>query len=235
MFVQVVTKVDFERNIDDILITNRQDLAFISILDNENNSIKYSSLHTNFICVKMWDIEEDLYENGILKYKKPEDQELQKIVNFVNLHKNTKGFIIHCSAGISRSGAVARFILDKFHHKINLEEFKIKNRHILPNLYILNRLKKLDAMIQNDEKLICEYTHIDYDKNNESKGKLIFTKSKHVHWLPRSKRYTYEYYIRTDNGSKTHLLFSTYNEKKALNFFKKARKNFDYESFSLKI
>ena len=35
----------------------------------------------------MWDIE-DLFENGELKYEKPNDNELKNIVDFINKHKD---------------------------------------------------------------------------------------------------------------------------------------------------
>lgn len=67
-----------------------------------------------------------------------------KIVMFVNKHKGKSCFIIHCSAGISRSGAVATFIKDKFNDEININFFNNENKYIQPNLYILKRLKELD-------------------------------------------------------------------------------------------
>jgi predicted protein tyrosine phosphatase len=112
----------------------------------------------------MWDIEEDLYElkdeygfghssdavNGTLLYGKPEDTELQKIVDFVEKNKNAKAFFVHCSAGISRSGAVGRYLAFKFNEEVNHKEFHSMNPNILPNLYIYNRLLNLDKTINEN-------------------------------------------------------------------------------------
>lgn len=62
----------------------------------------------------------------------------------MNKHKKKSVFIIHCTAGISRSGAVATFIRDKFIEEIDKEKFNSENKYIYPNLYILKRLKLLD-------------------------------------------------------------------------------------------
>jgi predicted protein tyrosine phosphatase len=51
---------------------------------------------------------------------------------------------VHCSAGISRSGAVATFLYDKFFMEIDKEVFRRENKYITPNLFILKRLKYLD-------------------------------------------------------------------------------------------
>lgn len=52
--------------------------CFISILDVDNKEQKFDESADNFLQVKMWDIEEDLFENGELKYEKPNDNELKK-------------------------------------------------------------------------------------------------------------------------------------------------------------
>jgi predicted protein tyrosine phosphatase len=59
--------------------------------------------------------------------------------------------MIHCSAGISISGAVATFIKNKFHNEIDKELFHRENKYIQPNLYILKRLKELDTNNKNQE------------------------------------------------------------------------------------
>lgn len=74
---------------------------------------------------------------------KPNDNELKMIVDFINKHKEKSVFMVHCSAGISRSGAVATFLYDKFLSEIDKEQFRRENKYIRPNLYILNRLKSL--------------------------------------------------------------------------------------------
>jgi predicted protein tyrosine phosphatase len=118
--------------------------CFISILDVDNRETNYDTNLDNFLQVRMWDIERNLYEGDNLKYEKPSDEELLKIVKFINNNKDKSVFIIHCSAGISRSRAVATFLYDKFLPEIDKEEFGRENKYIRPNLYVLKRLKELD-------------------------------------------------------------------------------------------
>jgi predicted protein tyrosine phosphatase len=137
-----ISKRIFESNFDNDKIEKQKGYTlFISILDMDNEEKKYKDL-PNFLQVKMWDIEEDLHDKNGLKYLKPSDTELQKIVDFVNNNQNYKRCIVHCSAGISRSGAVVTWLKAKF--KIDNQSFLDTNKFIQPNLYILNRLKQLD-------------------------------------------------------------------------------------------
>jgi predicted protein tyrosine phosphatase len=94
----------------------------------------------------MWNIENDILDKTGFVYEKPSDIELNKIINFINKHKDKSVFIIHCSAGISRSGAVATFIRDKFIDEIDNEKFNSENKYIHPNLYILKRFNELDVV-----------------------------------------------------------------------------------------
>lgn len=122
--------------------------CFISILDIDNDEQNFNLSIENFLQVKMWDIEMDVKDIKTGEtYEKPSDIELQKIIDFVNKHKDKSVFMIHCSAGISRSGAVATFIRDKFISEIDKEKFNSENKYIQPNLYVLKRLKELDAVV----------------------------------------------------------------------------------------
>ena len=162
--IQVMPKYSFDKNINNEKIKAHNDVAFISILDKDNYEKKYDTNQSNFLQVYMWDIEEDLYElkdeygfshtsdalNGTLLYEKPEDTELQKIVDFANKNKEAKSFFVHCSAGISRSGAVGRYLAFKYNEEIDHKEFHKMNPNILPNLYIYNRLLALDKTINEN-------------------------------------------------------------------------------------
>lgn len=119
-------------------------VCFISMIDEDNREFKYDTEQNNFLQVRMWDITKDLYSGEDLKYRKPQKSELIKIVKHVNKHSYSNKFIVHCSAGISRSGAVATYIRDKFLDQICQEKFKKDNKYIRPNKYILNMLKELD-------------------------------------------------------------------------------------------
>lgn len=143
--IQALPKKVFDENFSNEKFKQYYYACFISILDIDNDELKYDKSIDNFLQVKMWDIEKDIFEDNIIKYEKPNDSELIKIVDFVNKHKDKCVFVVHCSAGISRSGAVAMFIRDKFKNEVNFDKFYNENKYICPNLYILKRLKMLDS------------------------------------------------------------------------------------------
>ena len=142
--IQAISKASFDNNFTSEIMSSYNYACFISILDIDNNEEKFDKTIDNFLQVKMWDIEENEVGNGLVFYEKPSESELQKIVNFVNKHKDKTVFIVHCSAGISRSGAVVRYISEKFYDEVDFDFYKKNNKQIQPNLYILKTLKKLD-------------------------------------------------------------------------------------------
>lgn len=143
--IRAISKLEFDIYFNSGNIPHYEHVCFISILDINEKSSNCDITSDNFLQVRMWDIEDDLYEHGKLRYEKPSDIELQKLVNFIKKHNDTTGFIVHCSAGISRSGAVATFIYDKYQSEIDSELFTCENKYINPNKYILNRMKILDV------------------------------------------------------------------------------------------
>lgn len=69
------------------------------------------------------------------------DESMAKaIIKFWEKNKGKK-FILHCTAGISRSGAVGNFIRQV--ENLNYESFKTDNPQILPNMWVLDVLSKV--------------------------------------------------------------------------------------------
>lgn len=145
--IKAIPKRVFDKHFTDKEFKYYDYACFISILDIDNNEKKFDLSIDNFLQVKMWDIEKEMTGNNDTIYEKPSDIELKNIVDFVNNHKDKSVFIVHCSAGISRSGAVATFIRDKFIDEIDKDKFNAENKHIQPNLYILKRLAELDTAV----------------------------------------------------------------------------------------
>ena len=143
--IKALPKQVFDANFSNEKFKHYNYACFISILDVDNNEQKFDQSIENFLQVRMWDIEKDIIDTNGYIFEKPSDIELKKIVDFVNKHKDKSVFMVHCSAGISRSGAVATFIRDKFIDEIDNAKFYSENKYIQPNLYILKRLKKLDG------------------------------------------------------------------------------------------
>lgn len=66
-----------------------------------------------------------------------------QIVNFVETNKNATIWIVHCSAGISRSGAVSKWIKDWLGYKYGITANNVDDSHAIPNPYVLMILNRL--------------------------------------------------------------------------------------------
>ena len=135
-------KLKFDESFTSETMKNFHYACFISILDPDNDEDRYDSTLDNFLKVKMWDIEETLVADNGRVFSKPSDKELDRIYEFIQQHKDKVRFVVHCSAGISRSGAVAEFIKEIHHENIDKEQYMKDNKYIQPNLYILKELRK---------------------------------------------------------------------------------------------
>ena len=77
-------------------------------------------------------------------FKAMSEEQAEKCVDFIEKNKG-KHFEVHCTAGISRSGAVCQFIFDFFNENkcYSEEDFNYFNRHINPNNHVLTLLKRV--------------------------------------------------------------------------------------------
>ena len=140
-----VPKFTFDSKITNDYIKEHTDIAFISILDPDNDEKKFGE-HPNFLQVKMWDVEKPITALDGYVAEPPSDEVLKTILRFIKQHED-KHFIVHCSAGISRSGAVIKHIHLKYYMEVDRLFFDHNNMRILPNNYILHRLYELDQKI----------------------------------------------------------------------------------------
>lgn len=89
----------------------------------------------------------DRDDNGNIIYNKymvlvPFKPEMAKqSIEFINNNLG-KDFIIHCFAGISRSQAYVRFMLDCYPEYFDLEHINKDNPPRFPNYYVLSMLKR---------------------------------------------------------------------------------------------
>lgn len=102
-------------------------LAIISISDTKVEMEEMNSLLSNsqcdYLCLWFADSEES---DGIT------DEQAKYILSFIN-HKND--FMIHCFAGVSRSGAVAKFINEYYEHgHMWLEDYQGHNKRVYNKL-----------------------------------------------------------------------------------------------------
>lgn len=87
------------------------------------------------LTLRFSDITKPLDYKGQMLYPINKKQTLQ-LLEFIEKYKD-KNFIIHCAAGISRSGAVAQFINETYGHSLKPEFWKVSH----PNNYVLYMLR----------------------------------------------------------------------------------------------
>ena len=153
MLVTVVPKLNFDRHLKEKGVTDdniheRSDLFIISINDTRGTPevpyFKYQ--HQNVLTIFFDDVEQDIEDKG--EYGKIEAfsyGQARQILHFVQANAHRKKCLVHCAAGISRSGAVGTFINDYFGADYN--EFKKRNPYIYPNghvLAMLNRVARIE-------------------------------------------------------------------------------------------
>lgn len=142
-------------NIDDSNIES-QDMMIISINNHyrpyRKDSFKhdvesyFKKQHPNALTMHFGDYNEN---NAIQKGNKGptgvfNEYKAKKLYKFIKDNKNKSLAILHCGAGISRSGAVGNFIYDLYgKNDMTWDEFKRKNPQIQPNIYILKLLRKV--------------------------------------------------------------------------------------------
>ena len=81
------------------------------------------------------------------------NEQAKELYEFIKINKDKSRAIIHCGAGISRSGAIGVFIHSLYGNnspEMTYEEFKRKNPRILPNSYVL---RLLNRQLRNDQSV----------------------------------------------------------------------------------
>lgn len=139
--IYVMSKVQFQdtlnRNgIDDTTVDEYIKVAFICI--NDSSGDYYHDplfVHDHHNVLNLWfdDVEN---EGELSPTNKGENrafstQHASRIIEFLESNKHVDTLMIHCAAGISRSGAVGRVALEYLQG--NRESFKINNGQINPN------------------------------------------------------------------------------------------------------
>jgi predicted protein tyrosine phosphatase len=131
--------------LDDSNIEGVLQSAFISINDTQGSysTSWFNSDHSNVLILWFDDVETDLQVSPTnnQKCRAFTEEQGKKIIEFIEKNKDRKQIVVHCSAGISRSGAVGLFINDYFH--LNHEEFRKINPWTSPNAHVSRILNNL--------------------------------------------------------------------------------------------
>ena len=122
-------------------VTEYKNNFFISINDPEDidDMNPYFQNHENVKVIHFPDLEEDLKEgkHDLTAFTKDQAKDL---FEFIMKHKDKQALIVHCAAGVSRSGAVGRFVHEYFQG--DEKEFRLRNPHIHPNGRVLSMLRQ---------------------------------------------------------------------------------------------
>ena len=141
MKVFIMPKFIFEQAIDGIEKSSK-DVFYLSI-NNPDDEDKTPIREDSDTVKSMWfyDIDEDIYDEvKDFTYKTISDEQVDELYDFIMKNKDKKNFVVHCTAGISRSGAVGEFVNDLF--GIPYAEFRKQNPNIIPNTYIKKKLNE---------------------------------------------------------------------------------------------
>lgn len=144
MKVLVKNKLEFDKAMKESGIDNsnveQKDVLFVSINDTEGRvSEPYFENKENVLVLYFDDTTKDmevpiLGTNEIKKVIAFTKKQADKIIDFLDKNKDKKLAVIHCAAGVSRSGAVGQFINDYFGG--DYFKFKQNNPHIHPNPHV---------------------------------------------------------------------------------------------------
>jgi predicted protein tyrosine phosphatase len=85
------------------------------------------------------DVEKDETHKGELHKAFTEEQAIE-MNKFIQRHQDKKVCVVHCTAGVSRSGAVGAFIAEVL--GINYLDYTKANPAVQPNAHVLNLLRK---------------------------------------------------------------------------------------------
>jgi len=127
------------------------DYAVISISSTPSERVHIT--HPNKLQLVFGDFSRDEFIKLTTTYSSRSDREFflfndchaRQIIKFADTNK-TRSFIVHCDAGISRSGAVGLFLT----RYLGLDEAEFKQHNcILPNMYIYDVLAKKSGLADN--------------------------------------------------------------------------------------
>lgn len=118
------------------IIRNRKDLFFISILDPDNKKKSLFREKINYKTWKFYDLEADIENYKAISFDQA--REIQKFI----INNLDKTLVVHCHAGIARSGAIGEFYWELLggSYKQLLEKYK----WISPNGRVLSYLRMCD-------------------------------------------------------------------------------------------
>lgn len=134
MQIKVLPKYKFIDVLKSSVIEN-PDLFFISILDPDcKEPLKEDS--DNYKTFWFWDV-----DKTVGNYEPIKGWQVRELYEFIIRNKGKKGCYVHCSAGVSRSGAIGLFINDL--KEQSYSSFMLNNPQVKPNSLISQMLNRI--------------------------------------------------------------------------------------------
>ena len=142
MRVHILNKKEFDvlmanNKITDKNVEKMDSIFFISIVDTDVFSVSrepyFKEDHANVMTLKFDDVEHDMMASPTQAYdtRAFTEGQAKKLYEFIKTHREKETCIVHCMAGISRSGAVGTFV--NGYAQGDWELFKRDNPFISPN------------------------------------------------------------------------------------------------------
>jgi predicted protein tyrosine phosphatase len=138
-----------KQGITDSNVENQDNTFYISINSTEGNDNQpyFEKQHANVLTLYFDDCNE--YKKhpiigssgGFYEQIPMSEEQALEVIKFVEKMDNNSNVYVHCTAGVSRSGAVGAFINDYFGR--SWDKFKFDNPQVIPNSHISSLLKKM--------------------------------------------------------------------------------------------
>jgi len=166
MEVHVLGKKEFDmlmlrNNINDDNVDDRDKIMLISIVDtdiwNDGREHYFKENHENVFNLEFDDVEHDgepsptNWNKGTKAFS---EQQAKELFEFINKNRDKTSCVVHCMAGISRSGAVGTFI--NGYCGGDWDFFKRMNPQISPNARVERMLNQARYDSQESENRLQE-------------------------------------------------------------------------------
>lgn len=141
----VLSRDQFKKEIKQLSEQQFMATAFVSIHEPKNKTIAGyveawpSILEESSNVLNLWFNDCEVYLPDVESVLFDEEM-VQKLIKFIEKNADKKQWIVHCTAGQSRSGAVGEFLADYFGIAYHL--FKRDNPQVKPNTLVKNLMRK---------------------------------------------------------------------------------------------
>ncbi len=134
-------------------VESRTKTFFISINDSAGtDEVPYLENKYNVLVLYFDDVDEDIVvkiigTDEVVTARAFTMEQAREVIDFIERNKDKEFCLVHCAAGISRSGAVGTFVSDYF--GCNYFDFKKRNPYTNPNNLVMRLLKRAWEEKQN--------------------------------------------------------------------------------------